>query len=162
MGIVYEAEQWEPRRRVALKMLLPHLMDAPEMRERFRREAQAMARLEHQGVLPIHEVGDHEGIPFFSMKLATGGTLAEKGPALRGQWREIALLMAQVADAVKCAHDHGILHRDLKPGNVLLDEAGHAHVTDFGLAKWTGRERVDGNLTRTATLFATDVMPAFR
>lgn len=155
MGIVYEALQVCPERRVALKMLLPHLLDRDEMRERFRREAQAMSSLDHPGVLPVYEVGEHCGLPFFCMKLAPGGSLQQRVGEYRGRWREIATLVAHLADAVQCAHDHGLLHRDLKPGNILFDETGKAYVTDFGLAKRTDAPQDALSLTRTTTVLGT-------
>src|SRR5687768_9769318 len=135
MGIVYRARQLEPRREVALKMLLPHQVTSPGKVERFRLEARAIATLEHPAILPVHHVGEHNGLPFFTMKLATGGTLAQRKERFAGRWRDIAELLVTLADAVQFAHERGILHRDLKPGNVLFDEAGRAYVSDFGLAK---------------------------
>lgn len=135
MGIVYQATQLEPRREVALKMLLPHQLEAETFRERFLLEARAIARLEHPHILPVYQVGEYDGVPFFTMKLAAGGTLAERRTRYRRSWREIAELVAILADAVQYAHDRGVLHRDLKPGNVLFDDTGRAYVSDFGLAK---------------------------
>ncbi len=135
MGVVYRARQWEPEREVALKMLLPFSAASADMRARFQREAQALSALEHPAILPIYGMGEHDGLPWFTMKLATGGNLAERVSALRGRWREIAALVGTLADAVQFAHDRGVLHRDLKPGNILFDEAGQPYVADFGLAK---------------------------
>ena len=120
---------------------------------RFRREAQAAANLDHPNILPIYEVSEtHEGLPFFSMKFAGGGSLLEAGPALRSEPRRAIALMAKVARAVQYAHDQGILHRDLKPGNILLDGSGEPMVSDFGLAKWL---EPTGRVTRTPTVFGT-------
>jgi len=120
---------------------------------RFRREAQAAANLDHPNILPIYEVSEsHEGLPFFSMKFAGGGSLLEAGPALRSEPRRAVALMAKVARAVQYAHEQGILHRDLKPGNILLDGRGEPLVSDFGLAKWL---EPTGHLTRTPTVFGT-------
>jgi serine/threonine protein kinase/WD40 repeat protein len=152
MGIVYRAVQLEPRREVALKMLLPHQVSSPEMLERFRLEARAIAALEHPAILPVHHVGEHNGLPFFTMKLATGGTLAQRQERFAGDWRVIAELVATLADAVQFAHERGVLHRDLKPGNVLFDEAGRAYVSDFGLAKLVG---TDSDLTRSVQVLGT-------
>lgn len=140
MGIVYRARQREPDRLVALKMLLPHQVGSAEMRERFRQEIRAVVGLEHPAILPVYQVGEHEGMPYFTMKLATGGTLASRLSRFAGRFREIAELMAGLADAVHFAHERGALHRDLKPGNILFDEAERAYVSDFGLAKFTGSE----------------------
>lgn len=151
-AIVYRARQYEPRREVALKMLLPHQLGAPELCARFRLEAETVAALEHAGILPVYLAGEHDGLPFFTMKLATGGTLAARRDQLRGRWREIAELVAGLADAVHFAHARGVIHRDLKPANILFDERGHAYVADFGLAKFvTGA----GGATRTALVLGT-------
>ncbi len=137
MGIVYRARQHAPARDVALKMLLPHQLGSAGMRARFQVEVRACALLDHPAILPVYEVGETDGQPFFTMKLATGGSLAERRDGLRGRWREIAELVTTLAEAVQFAHTHGVLHRDLKPGNVLFDEAGRPYLSDFGLAKFT-------------------------
>ncbi|HXG47313.1 MAG TPA: serine/threonine-protein kinase [Methylomirabilota bacterium] len=152
MGIVYRAWQRDPERQVALKMLLPHQAASPGMRERFHLEARAIAALEHTAILPVYHVGEHNGLPFFTMKLATGGTLAQRKADFAGDWRRAAELAATLADAVQFAHERGVLHRDLKPGNVLFDEAGRAYVSDFGLAKLAG---VDSDLTRSVEFLGT-------
>src|SRR5262249_54579678 len=116
-------------------------------------EAQAAANLDHPNILPIYEVSaNEEGLPFFSMKFAGGGSLLEAAPMLRGQPRRAVALMAKVARAVQHAHAQGILHRDLKPGNILLDGRGEPLVSDFGLAKWLDPSR---DLTRTPSIFGT-------
>ena len=156
MGIVYEALQLSPERTVAIKMLLPHLMEQPAMRERFRREAQAIAGLDHPGILPIYEVGDHNGLPYFTMKLALGGSLADQADRYAGQWRPIAELVAALSDAIRLAHSQGVLHRDLKPGNILFDEHGRAYLSDFGIAKQlTPSPEPEHQLTKSATLLGT-------
>jgi WD40 repeat protein len=137
MGIVYRARQLEPDRIVALKMLLPQQLGSAGMRDRFRMEIRAIGSLEHPRILPVYQVGEHDGFPFFTMKFASGGTLATRADNYRGQFREIAELMATLADAVQFAHSRGVLHRDLKPGNILFDDAGRPYVSDFGLAKFT-------------------------
>jgi serine/threonine protein kinase/WD40 repeat protein len=152
MGIVYRARQLDPSRTVALKMLLPHQLGSPGMAERFRLEVRALTELEHPAILPVYHVGEQDGLPFFTMKLATGGTLAERKQQYLGNWRAIADLLATLADAVQFAHEHGVLHRDLKPGNVLFDDAGRAYVSDFGLAKLASAET---NLTRSLDFLGT-------
>src|SRR5215472_3207725 len=153
MGVIYGASQRHSRRVVALKRMVSYHADARETRERFRREAETAASLDHPNILPIYEVGQGEdGLPFFSMKYAVGGSLQKAEPAVRNEPRECVRLMAKVARAVQYAHEHGVLHRDLKPGNILLDGHGEPFVTDFGLAKWLDT-RTD--LTRTLTIFGT-------
>jgi TolB-like protein/tRNA A-37 threonylcarbamoyl transferase component Bud32 len=153
MGVIYRARQRHSRRIVALKRILSYHADSQDTLMRFRREAQAAAKLDHPNILPIYEVSEtHEGLPFFSMKFASGGSLLDAAPALRGEPRRAVALMAKVAHAVQYAHDQGILHRDLKPGNILLDGSGEPLVSDFGLAKWL---EPTGHLTRTPTVFGT-------
>src|SRR4030095_1752928 len=137
MGVIYRARQRHSGRIVALKRVLSYHAESRETLARFGREAEAAASLDHPNILPIYEVGEtEEGIPYFSMKYAPGGTLKEIAPALRDKPREIVRLLAKVTRAVEYAHRQGILHRDLKPGNILLDARGEPLVTDFGLAKW--------------------------
>ncbi|HET6410240.1 MAG TPA: serine/threonine-protein kinase, partial [Chthoniobacteraceae bacterium] len=140
MGIVYRARQHAPNREVALKMLLPYSASSEELRERFRQEARTLTELDHPAILPIYETGEHDGLPWFSMKLATGGSLAEGASRFSGKWRQIAGLVATLADAVQFAHGHGVLHRDLKPANILFDSGGRPFVADFGLAKLVRRD----------------------
>ncbi len=151
-GIVYRARQYQPARDVALKMLQPQQMGSDEMVARFRIEAETIAALDHPAILPVYLVGVHQEMPFFTMKLALGGRLAGRRVAYRGQWRRIAELTATLADAVHFAHSRGVIHRDLKPGNILFDEADRPFVSDFGLAKFT---RADAPVTRTQTLMGT-------
>src|SRR5213596_2287348 len=123
MGVIYRARQQHSRRIVAVKRILAHHVDSHETLVRFRREAEAVASLDHPNILPIHEVSaSEEGLPFFSMKYAEGGSLRTAAPALRAKPRECVRLMAKVARAIAYAHGKGILHRDLQPGNVLLDQ----------------------------------------
>src|SRR6476620_10049912 len=153
MGVIYRARQRHSRRIVALKRMVSYHADSGETLERFRREAEAAAGLDHPNILPIYEVGQAEdGLPFFSMKDAAGGSLRKAEPAPRGDPRECVRVMAKVARAVQYAHEHGVLHRDLKPGNILLDGGGEPFVTDFGLAKWPDTAT---DLTRTLAIFAT-------
>ena len=144
MGVVYEAEDLRLRRRVALKLIRSAAFAQSEDVARFRAEAEAVARLDHAGIVQIHEVGECDGQPFFTMKLLPGGSLAErlKNGALPPQ--DAARLTAKLARAVQHAHERGVLHRDLKPGNVLLDAVGEPMLTDFGLAKMAD---VDSGLT---------------
>jgi serine/threonine protein kinase/TolB-like protein len=153
MGVIYRARQRHSRRIVALKRILSYHADSQETLARFRREAEAAASLDHPNILPIYEVSENEeGLPFFSMKFAGGGSLLEAAPALRNEPRRAVALMAKIARAVQYAHVKGILHRDLKPGNVMLDGHGEPMVSDFGLAKWLD---ATSDLTHTLTIFGT-------
>ena len=153
MGVIYRARQRHSRRIVAVKRVLSYRADSHGALQRFRREAQAVASLDHPNILPIYEVSESEdGLPFFSMKLAEKGSLAENAASLRDEPRKCVQLMVKVARAVEYAHSRGVLHRDIKPGNILLNDRGEPLVSDFGLAKL-----LDGNndLTRSLTTFGT-------
>ncbi len=147
MGIVYEARQRSLGRRVALKMLRSGPAATPKDLIRFRREAQTIARLSHPHIVPVHEVGDHEGHLYFSMERVDGGSLASRLTDYLDDLRATAELMAKVARAIQHAHDQGVLHRDLKPSNVLVDGRGEPRVVDFGLAMLVSRG--DDALTST-------------
>lgn len=152
MGVVYRARDLNTERIVALKVLQSHHLDVPDLVQRFRSEVRAVSSLDHPYVLPIHEVGEHQSVPFFSMKLTTGGSLAHCIGTYLGRPKDAAQLLAKVARGVQHAHERGILHRDLKPGNILLDAAGEPYVCDFGLAKWI---EDDQKLTVTAAVLGT-------
>src|SRR5438552_3013920 len=153
MGVIYRARQRHSRRIVAVKRVLSYHTDSHETLVRFRREAEAAASLDHPNILPIYEVSESEdGLPFFSMKFATGGSLKNAEIVLRSEPRRCVQLMAKVARATEYAHNQGILHRDLKPGNILLDGRGEPLVSDFGLAKWL---QANSDLTRSLTAFGT-------
>jgi predicted Ser/Thr protein kinase len=135
MGVVFEARQLSLNRKVALKMILAgQLADETEV-NRFRTEAEAAANLDHPGIVPIFEVGQHEGQHYFSMGFVEGQSLSQplnEGPLPA---REAAELIRRVSEAIEYAHQHGVIHRDLKPANILLDSNNNPRVTDFGLAK---------------------------
>ncbi len=138
MGAVYKARQKDLDRIVALKILPPGISDAPAFAERFAREAKALAKLNHPGIVTIHEFGRADGLFFFLMEFVDGLNLRELLDAGRVSPREALAIVPQICDALQFAHDHGIVHRDIKPENILLDRRGRVKVADFGLAKLVG------------------------
>lgn len=151
-AVVYKARQSRLNRFVAVKMLHGGRSGSLHDVERLRFEAEAVAQLEHPGVVPIFEIGEHEGRPYFSMPLYEYGSLSGRLQEFIARPRRAAELLAEIALAVQYAHERGILHRDLKPSNILLDAGGRPHVADFGLAK---RLTGDRELTRTGELIGT-------
>src|SRR5881392_281215 len=151
-GVVYPARQKSLNRTVALKVIgLGHWATQAHLK-RFRLEAEAAASLEHPGIVPIHEVGERDGSCYFSMKFVEGGQLDEVVKREPITIRPAVELIAKVARIVHYAHEHHILHRDIKPGNILLDEQGEPHLTDFGLARLVETE---STVTRTMEVLGT-------
>ena len=169
MGVVYRVRQISLQRVVALKMILTARLPGEADMKRFRAEAGAVASLEHPNIVPIYEVGENDGCPYFTMKFIPGGSLAQRISDFRfpmghlkdtttpkseiaNRHSQIANLLVKIARAVHFAHQRGILHRDLKPSNILLDERDEPLVTDFGLAKQIAG---DQNLTLSGAVVGT-------
>ena len=155
MGVVYRARQISLNREVAVKLILAGPFASEDFLQRFRMEAETISQFRHPNIVSIYEAGEHEGQPYFSMEFVPGRTLADLAGRDTLPPRESARLMMTVARAVHYVHERGVLHRDLKPTNVLLDELGQPRVTDFGVAKRL--DQLEG-LTLTGQILGT---PAF-
>jgi serine/threonine protein kinase/Tfp pilus assembly protein PilF len=151
-GVVFRARQKSLNRTVAVKVISLGQWASKAHLKRFRLEAEAAARLEHLGIVPIHEVGERDGQCYFSMKFIEGGQLDEVVKQTPISIRQAVELITKVARTVHYAHEHGILHRDIKPGNILLDAKGEPHLTDFGLARLVESE---STVTRTMEVLGT-------
>ena len=152
MGVVYKARQINLNRIVALKMILAGQFAGKEDIKRFHTEAESAAQLDHPGIVPIFEIGEHQGQHYFSMGFVEGESLAQKVADRPLPPREAAELVKKICDAMAYAHERGVIHRDLKPANILIDRNGQPKVTDFGLAKKT---QADSNLTGTGQILGT-------
>jgi serine/threonine-protein kinase len=152
MGVVYKARQIGLNRLVALKMVLAGAHAGGEQLARFRIEAEAVARLQHPNIVQVYEIGESDGLPYFSLEFVGGGCLTDKIHRRPQPAREAADLIETLARAMQYAHERGIVHRDLKPANVLLTADGMPKITDFGLAK---RLEGDASQTRTGTILGT-------
>jgi serine/threonine protein kinase len=139
-GTVYKARDLRLDRTVAIKVPRSgHLADRADL-DRFLREARSVARLRHPAIVPVHDVGEHEGVPYLISDFVQGLTLTDFLSARRSSPHDAAELVAAVADALQSAHEKGVVHRDVKPSNILLVDAGHPHLMDFGLAKRDARD----------------------
>jgi predicted Ser/Thr protein kinase/tetratricopeptide (TPR) repeat protein len=152
MGVVYKARQTSLKRLVALKMILSHAHAGPEERARFQTEAEAVARLQHPNIVQVYEVGEHDGLSYFSLEFVEGGSLTQRlagGPLPADA---AALLAVSLARAMHHAHQRGVVHRDLKPANVLLSADGEPKIADFGLAR---KLETDSGQTRSGAILGT-------
>ena len=142
MGEVYLAEDIDLNRKTALKFLLPSACEDEVCRSRFKREAQASARLDHSNIATIYEVDEYEGQPFFAMQYIEGKPLDEHCKANRLTFDEIITLSCQICEGLHSAHQSGIVHRDIKPSNIIIDKGGNPKILDFGLASIQGTEKL--------------------
>lgn len=138
MGAIYKARQKQLNRIVALKILPPGIGSDPAFAERFTREAQALAQLNHPGIVTLYEFGRNDGLFYFLMEFVDGMNLRQLLLNGRVSAREALAIVPQICDALQFAHDQGIVHRDIKPENILIDRRGRVKVADFGLAKLVG------------------------
>jgi serine/threonine-protein kinase len=165
MGVVYAALDRRLGRTVALKTLhAGPAASSPEAVARFRAEAEAVARIRHPGIVGIHEIGEHAGLPYFALEYCEGGPLSARLGGRPQNPRRSAALLAAVARAVQAAHEAGVVHRDLKPANILLDARGEAKVADFGLAKRSDSAGMtkSGAMLGTPAYMAPEQMTDFR
>src|SRR5689334_2011919 len=153
MSVVYLAAQEFPKRKVALKLLAPELVDEPGFRERFIRESNAAASLDHPNVIPIYGAGEEKGVLWIAMRYVEGTDLAH---LIRDEGalppERTVHFVEQVAAALDAAHRRGLVHRDVKPGNILLGEGDHAYLTDFGITK---RREAGTDFTKTGDFLGT-------
>ena len=154
MGAVYKARQPGLDRLVALKILPPQVASGPAFAERFNREARALAKLSHPNIVAVHEFGQVGGLPFFIMEFVDGLNLRQLERTRKLSAREALQIVPQICEALQFAHDEGIVHRDIKPDNILIDKKGRVKIADFGIAKLMGRE-AEGDLTATKGIIGT-------
>src|SRR5512143_62258 len=153
MAAVYKAYQPSMERYVAIKVLPRQMAESPEFIARFKREAHLLAQLQHPHILPVFDYGEADGYPYIVMPFVQSGTLADLMHKRRLNLVEIRRVMIQIGDALGYAHARGMIHRDVKPSNVLIDERGNCLLTDFGLARMT--EAVSAKLTSSGAVMGT-------
>ncbi len=158
MGVVYKAQQVNLKRTVALKMILSGASADEEYLSRFQAEAEAVGQLHHPNILHIYEIGEHDGLPFFSMEFVDGGCLSDKVKGTAQPPREAVEMVKSLARAIHVAHVQGIIHRDLKPQNILVAADGLLKITDFGLAKRLGNQ--DSTQPRAGSIMGTPMYMA--
>jgi serine/threonine protein kinase len=152
MAAVYKAYQPSTERYVALKVLPRRMADAPEFSTRFQREAKLLAQLQHPHILPVFDYGQAEGYAYIVMPLIPSGTLTAQLTGQPMPFDRLRLIITQLGEALHYAHAHGLVHRDVKPSNVLIDESGNCLLTDFGLARML---HGTDNLTATGAMLGT-------
>lgn len=152
MGIVYRALRKSDKRIVAIKMILAGNFASEAERQRFNAEAQAAAQLDHLNIVPIYEIGQHGGMPFYCMEYVEGQTLSQRLTSGPLPTRRASAMLQKVCDAIQYAHNQGVLHRDIKPSNILIDEDGEPFLVDFGLAKQTSNQ---DSLTKSGAVLGT-------
>ena len=140
MATVYSARQLSMNRMVAIKVLPRHFLHDPGFLERFEREVDVISNLEHPHILPIYDYGETEGVPYIAMRYLGGGSMADMIRRGVPELKDIVQPMRQVGEALDYAHQRGVIHRDLKPGNIMLDESGNAYLSDFGIARVMGSD----------------------
>lgn len=155
MATVYRAYDPRFRREVALKILPAAFLDDPAFHARFEREAQTIAALEHQAIVPVYDFGEADGQPYLVMRLMTGGSLADRLEGSPLSLPEITRIFSRLAPALDAAHRHGIIHRDLKPANILFDQYDEPYLADFGIAKWASQGDTTKALTGTGATVGT-------
>ncbi len=155
MGVVYKARQRQLNRMVAVKILTPRLADDPAFAERFTREAQALALLNHPNIVQIHDFGQTDEFFYFVMEFVDGVNLRALIHDGKLNPEDALEIVPQICEALQFAHDEGIVHRDIKPENILVDKKGRVKIADFGIAKLLGRELEDVSLTGTGELMGT-------
>jgi len=150
MGEVYLAEDTELDRKVALKFLPPHLCQDEDCRKRFKREAQAAAKLDHSNIIPVYEVSEHEDRPYFAMALIEGKSLRDVIKTGNLSTDEAIYLTMQICEGLQEAHEAGVVHRDIKPSNIIIDGKGRPRLLDFGLAMISSEEKLTKTGSRRA------------